>query len=256
MSATARLSCLLLAALAALAGCQYAPRNRLSALETEYRALGEQSRAQLAQLENYKVHTRQLEQQLRDAEEQLALSSPRGRQRLASLRSERGVDLPPELRDRLVALSQRYPGLDFDPLTGISKLDTDILFDTGEAQVRDDSRRLLNELADAFQSPEAGELRLMVVGHTDDQPIAKRPTRERFPNNWHLSAARALAVADFLRTEGVDGDRLGIAGFGPSQPIVEASTADDRQRNRRVEIFILGPETPMVGWVEPDTRRY
>lgn len=239
-----------------LSGCQFAPRNRLATVESQNRALTEQTRAQLAQLENYKVHNRKLEDQLRAAEEELALKTPRSNRRLAGLHGIEGVALPGELRDRLVALSDRYPGLDFDPLTGISKLDTDILFDTAAAEVRPESQRLLRELADAFQSPTAEQLRLMVVGHTDDRRIAKQPTRERYPNNWHLSAARALAVADFLREAGIADPRLGVAGFGSSQPVAENDSDENRRLNRRVEVFILGPETPMVGWVDEGTKRY
>ena len=44
--------------------------------------------------------------------------------------------LPPELSRQLADLSQRYPSLQFDPETGISKLDTDILFDSGEAELK------------------------------------------------------------------------------------------------------------------------
>ena len=44
--------------------------------------------------------------------------------------------LPPALSQQLVELSRRFPSLQFDPETGISKLDTDILFDSGEAVLK------------------------------------------------------------------------------------------------------------------------
>ena len=47
----------------------------------------------------------------------------------------------------------------------------------------------------------------MVVGHADAQGIKGRELRERYPTNWHLSAGRALAVADRLRQAGIPGSR-------------------------------------------------
>ena len=49
--------------------------------------------------------------------------------------------LPPAVSKQLAALSRRYPSLNFDPVTGISKLDTDILFDSGQAELKPAARR-------------------------------------------------------------------------------------------------------------------
>ena len=53
------------------------------------------------------------------------------------------------------------------PQTGISKLDTDVLFDSGDATLKPQAEKLLVEFAEIFQSPEARDLKIMVVGHTD-----------------------------------------------------------------------------------------
>jgi len=53
-----------------------------------------------------------------------------------------------------------------------------------------------------------------------------------------------------LRKAGIPDDRMGIAGFGQHQPISPNDTAESRQKNRRVEIFVVGPDTPVVGWSE------
>ena len=50
----------------------------------------------------------------------------------------------------------------------------------------------LRRLARVLKAPEANDLRVVVVGHTDDRKIAGRPVREEHPSNFHLSTARAL----------------------------------------------------------------
>ena len=146
--------------------------------------------------------------------------------------------------------------MQYDPKTGISKLDTDLLFDSGDAQLKGGADRILSEFADIFKSPEARDLKIMVVGHADALGIKGREVRQRYPSNWHLSAGRALAVADKLRKAGIPESRMGVTGFGQYQPISPNDSAQARQKNRRVEIFVLGPETPIVGWADTNAGVY
>jgi chemotaxis protein MotB len=132
----------------------------------------------------------------------------------------------------------------------------DVLFDSGRAEIRAEAEPMLDEFANLLKSPEARELRVMVVGHTDNRRIGKRETRERYPDNWHLASARALAVAEYLQERGVREEQLGVTAFGKHQPIASNQSAAERQRNRRVEIFITGPNTPIVGWTETTTDLY
>jgi chemotaxis protein MotB len=76
---------------------------------------------------------------------------------------------------------------------------------------------------------------LRIEGHSDDRPIAT----ERFPSNWHLSAARAASIAVALAQAGVPGHRLAAAGLGAERPLVSNGTEEGRALNRRVEILVL-----------------
>ena len=158
--------------------------------------------------------------------------------------------LPPSVSKQLADLSRRCPALNFDPATGVGKLDTDVLFDSGHDELKPAAQAMLAELGRVLQSPEAGDLKVMVVGHTDNVPLAGKSLRERYANNFHLSTARALAVADCLRREGLNERRIGVAGFGPHEPIAASATAADRAKNRRVEIFVIAPDVPVVGWTD------
>lgn len=250
-------------------GCQWMPQTKLAACEAQNRALVEQTKAQIGEIANLQGHNRDVEEQLRYAERQLAMLEDEAgltRKQMANYERERGMlrdhlrggmaNLPNELSRRLSELSDRYPSLHFDAETGISKFDTDILFETADAQLNPEAEQILAEFADLLQSPSARQLKIMVVGHADDRGIAKKPTREQFPTNWHLSTHRALAVTEYLQESGIPAERMGVSGFGSHQPI--ASNHDDAERhlNRRVEIFVLGPDTPVVGRIDSTTNLY
>ena len=259
--------CVLLAALVPFCGCGVlVPKSRVDALQTQNRALLERNRAHLAEIDNIKTHSRQTENHLMKAEESLAKMEEKAnldREQLANYRRERDqlheqfmgvVDarsrVPRAVSGRLAEISARYPGLQFDPATGIAKLNTDVVFDSGRVELKPGAEQLLGEIVHVLQLPDARDMKLVVVGHTDDRPIAKKPARDLYPTNFHLSAARALAVADQFRRLGLQAERMGVAGFGPHQPIAPNVTASNRQKNRRVEIFVLAPDVPVVGWTD------
>lgn len=253
---------------ALLAGCGWVPQSKFSSLESQSRILSEQNKAQLAEIANLKVHTRNIEDQLLRAEQDLARLDPRGgaasqlavspKQGLAPGRpfASQATSISPETADKLADLTRRYPQLQFDPRTGISKLENDVLFASGDTQIKAGAERALHEFARIMQQPDARQLKVMIVGHTDDAGIKGREVRSKYPNNWSLSTARAAAVAAELKEAGIESVRLGIAGFAEHQPIAPNDTADSRSRNRRVEIFVVGPETPIVGWTETHASVY
>lgn len=70
-----------------------------------------------------------------------------------------------------------------------------------------------------------------VYGHTDSTGSDAY--------NQSLSERRAVSVADYLSSRGVQSARIGTRGFGESQPIASNDTEDGRAANRRVEIKIV-----------------
>ena len=105
-------------------------------------------------------------------------------------------------------------------------------FGAGTDYVTDDFLPVLDKIREVLVTTE-GEI--YVEGHTDNRPISTA----RFRNNWSLSSARALAVAEYLfEAPELDDSRFTIVGHGDSKPIAPNKTAAGRQQNRRVEIMI------------------
>jgi chemotaxis protein MotB len=117
------------------------------------------------------------------------------------------------------------------------------LFDTGTADLKPRTRRVLEALAGAI-GPEAaaGVIRkIRVEGHTDDVPI-RTP---RFSSNWQLSTTRATNVVEHLAERHLElTGRLEAAGCAGLRPLASNDTPEGRARNRRVEIRVLQSGTP------------
>jgi len=149
---------------------------------------------------------------------------------------------------KLEELRAKYPEFEFDPHTGVSKFSTDLLFASGSDEITPRSHEILREFARIMNQPDAHHLKILVVGHTDDQPIGKHHTRAEHPTNWHLSTDRADAVVLALKKHGIAETRMGAAGYSMFQPVAENKHENGRQKNRRVEIFILAPDASIAGW--------
>jgi len=143
-------------------------------------------------------------------------------------------------------------GFEYDPATGLSKFRSDILFDLGSDAIRPEATPTIREFASAVKSGSANGLRILIVGHTDDQNIVRAETAIKHPTNWHLSTDRSDAVILELLKQGVEPTRIASMGYSEFQPL-EASQADTaRQRNRRVELFVV-PNDPSVAKWDPAT---
>lgn len=199
------------------------------------------------------------------SQQQLQRALAAANQRLDNLNAERGQlqqryismldrqrsqpsPLSPEATERFKKLQQKYPQFEFDPNTGVSKFTNDILFPSGSSEIRDQGRKLLQEFAAIMNDGDAQKLNVLVVGHTDDRPIGKQYTRTHHPTNWNLSTDRADAVVLELSRSGVKEGRMGAAGYSMFQPVVQNKDEPSRQKNRRVEIFVLAPDAVVAGW--------
>ncbi len=114
---------------------------------------------------------------------------------------------------------------------------SDVLFDSGSAELKPGATAQLDKLADALKQVEAKippdiAWVMRVDGHTDIHPIAT----VEFPSNWELSSARAISVVRYLMQDGIEPEHLVAAGFGEFQPIDPATSDEAFAKNRRIEL--------------------
>lgn len=107
---------------------------------------------------------------------------------------------------------------------------SDVLFDTGSANLKPGAREKLARIAGVLLAH--GSLNVAIEGHTDS--VGAEGLNQR------LSEERANAVRDYLVRQGIAQGAVGTSGFGESQPVASNSTAAGRQQNRRVELIVTG----------------
>lgn len=112
-----------------------------------------------------------------------------------------------------------------------------LLFDSGKADLKEDAMRVLDKAGVILER--YGENTVIEIeGHTDNVPM----TSGAYATNEELSSARALSVFYYLvDNTSLDPVMLKHAGMGERMPIADNSTAEGRNKNRRVEIRIYNP---------------
>lgn len=110
----------------------------------------------------------------------------------------------------------------------VTKLKSDILFDTGKADLKPQAEQNLREMASIMKK--YPENVLTVNGYTDNTGGAKI--------NEALSERRAEMVRKTLVASGLPAETIKANGLGPANPIAQNDSPSGRQQNRRVEIEI------------------
>lgn len=115
----------------------------------------------------------------------------------------------------------------------VTKLKSDILFDTGKADLKPAAQTNITKLAEILKK--YPENVITVKGYTDSQGSEEL--------NKSLSEKRAQSVKDYLAKGGVPMATLSIVGMGKENPVADNATAEGRSKNRRVEIEITVDES-------------
>jgi len=111
-------------------------------------------------------------------------------------------------------------------------MNSGILFEFDSYALRQSAQEELQSFAKVLN--EYPDTKIQVDGHTDSTGS------DRY--NQKLSEQRAGSVGNYLRSLGVQADRITESGFGENVPVADNSTDDGRQLNRRVEVGIVANE--------------
>jgi outer membrane protein OmpA-like peptidoglycan-associated protein len=115
----------------------------------------------------------------------------------------------------------------------ITKLKSDILFDTGKAALKSGAETNITEMAGILKKyPEDV---LTIKGFTDSTGTHKI--------NEELSQKRAAAVRDQLVASGVPANTVSVQGMADAEPVAPNTTPQGRAQNRRVEVEIAVDQT-------------
>lgn len=109
------------------------------------------------------------------------------------------------------------------------ELEKDFKFSFGKAELNQEAKVYLDELYVLLKNNP--DYQLEIVGHTDN--VGKHLV------NYHLSTARAQAVAQYLKEIGLEADRVKYIGRGDTEPLAPNDTEENKARNRRVEFIIF-----------------
>ena len=121
-------------------------------------------------------------------------------------------------------------------------LQSEIFFSSGSALIEDKGTLKIIEIANLLKSitskiPENIDWLIQVEGHTDNIPISNKD----YPSNWELSTARAISVAKIMINNGIEPNRINVAGYGEFRPLVDNKSKIDREKNRRIELKLTQP---------------
>lgn len=113
-----------------------------------------------------------------------------------------------------------------------------ILFEPGEAAIKLESYPLIEQVGLILNAEQFLARDILVEGHTDSDPVKYK---NKYPTNWELSTARATNVLRRLvENSGIDPVRISAAGYSHYHPVAPNDTPENKAKNRRADIVILG----------------
>ena len=154
----------------------------------------------------------------------------------------RGKEQSEEIYDEILQSAESYSiddkiSIDYNEQYVELDLNGSILFDSGEAALKNESKMFMQKIARILVKYR--QCIIEVEGHTDNIPISS----SRYADNRELSAERARSVYEYIISEEhfIDAN-IKIAGYGESRPIASNATEEGRARNRRVSIKIYNKQ--------------
>ncbi len=162
-------------------------------------------------------------------------------QELKEKMDEQGLEQSEEMYDEISQMAESYSiddrmVMDYNAQYVSMDLNGAILFNPGEAEVREDALIFMQKIASIMERYR--DCTIEIEGHTDNVPISTA----KYESNRYLSTARANKVLEYVEAQAnlIDAN-MKVAGYGDSRPVASNDTEEGRARNRRVSIKIFNP---------------
>lgn len=155
---------------------------------------------------------------------------------------KRGEEQSEEMYNEVVQMAESYSidtiiSIDYNEQYVELDLNGSILFDSGSAQIKEDSKLFLQKIARILTKYKYCIIE--IEGHTDNVPIYSA----QYSSNRELSSERARNVYEYImdQEDFIDAN-MKIAGYGESRPVASNATEEGRAKNRRVTIKIYNKQ--------------
>jgi chemotaxis protein MotB len=204
-------------------------KSQIATLNAQLAALRRQLASLQEALDAAAAKDKEQEVQIKNLSQQLNAALARKVQELQEVRSRFFEALRAALGDRtdVKVVGDRFV------------FESDVLFGSCSAAVSGAGRVELDKLAAALidikdDIPADVPWILRVDGHADATPLGPS-CAQYFRSNLQLSAERAIAVVEYLKSQGVPAKRLMATGSGSEWPLVSGYSAAALAQNRRIE---------------------
>lgn len=122
----------------------------------------------------------------------------------------------------------------FTPKPVVMVFDEVALFDFDKAELKPAGQDKIKAYHEKAKAELSRADKIRISGHTDNTGAADY--------NMKLSQRRAEAVRDYLKSIGIDANKMEVIGEGMSRPIADNRTKEGQAKNRRVEVEVTGLE--------------
>ncbi len=116
------------------------------------------------------------------------------------------------------------------------RLFNDVTFQDSSYRLSEKSKEALKRVSEVLKALSKDDLEIRIEGHTSSDKLDKKVSGVK--DVWDLSIKRAVAVAQYLISNGVDPKKISVAGYGNTRPLYTWNHPLLKRRNDRVEIFI------------------
>lgn len=167
--------------------------------------------------------------ELRTAMSQAASLTKKMQEKLNKIRPELTSQTPPSETEVVIPAGALFEPLKYD----------DYLKDPAKKQLLADIRNAVKQTID-----EAGDerkfFRIIIEGHTDNEPIGEKNATDCIPTNWELSSRRATGVLRFFEEGGLNAKEYNIVavGLADTDQVGPNTTDGEKSLNRRIVIRV------------------